>query len=220
MAIIINTRILSKKKIFIIRHGETEFNKKGIVQGSGVNSSLNQTGIAQADAFFKAYSHVRFDKVYTSKLKRTHQSVKGFIESGYPWQELEGLNEISWGYKEGRALSNSDNEQYITMLDAWNSGDYTQKVPGGESPLKVQQRQAIAWKYLMANEHEKNVLVCMHGRAMRILFCLLTGTELKHMDSFAHKNLCLYIVSAEPEGFTIETTCDTRHLKVLQTAKC
>ncbi|HNU42529.1 MAG TPA: histidine phosphatase family protein, partial [Cyclobacteriaceae bacterium] len=32
------------KKIYIIRHGQTDFNLKGIVQGSGVDSSLNVRG--------------------------------------------------------------------------------------------------------------------------------------------------------------------------------
>ena len=204
------------KNIYIIRHGETEFNKQGLVQGSGINSSLNDKGHSQAKAFFEAYQHIGFDKLYTSKLKRTHQSVQGFIDSGLPWQQLEGLNEISWGYKEGRILNSSDNEQYASMLNAWNSGDYTQKVPGGESPLEVQARQAVAWRYLMANEHEQNVLVCMHGRAMRILFCLLLGKELSEMDNFPHKNLGLYLFKYEDGLCELEKACDIEHLKDLK----
>jgi len=204
------------KKLYIVRHGETEFNKQGVVQGSGINSSLNERGFAQARAFFEHYQNVPFDKVYTSKLKRTHQSVQSFIDRGLPWQQLEGLNEISWGYKEGRILNSTDNEQYAEMLTAWNSGDYSQKVPGGESPSEVQERQAVSMRYIMANEHEQNVLICMHGRAMRILFCLLLGLELKEMDTFHHKNLCLYVFGHTNGRFSLERACDVEHLKVLK----
>ena len=52
------------KKIYITRHGQTDFNKKGIVQGSGVDSDLNETGRLQAEAFFKKFKDHPFDKLY------------------------------------------------------------------------------------------------------------------------------------------------------------
>jgi broad specificity phosphatase PhoE len=67
---------LKKKSIYLIRHGETDFNRRGVVQGSGVDSLLNEWGEAQAAAFFNAYQHVPFDKIYTSDLKRTHQVIR------------------------------------------------------------------------------------------------------------------------------------------------
>ena len=45
----------TEKEIYVIRHGQTEHNKKGIVQGKGVNLPLNETGQAQARKFFDAY---------------------------------------------------------------------------------------------------------------------------------------------------------------------
>lgn len=207
---------MKAKKIYLVRHGETEFNKLGMVQGSGIDSNLNETGRAQARAFYHAYRNVPFDKIYTSKLRRTHQSVEQFIESDLPWQQLYGLNEISWGHKEGRPTTAADNEQYVNMLYAWSQGDYSQKVYGGESPAEVQERQKIAFKYILSNDYEENVLVCMHGRAIRILLCLLTGIELKNMDKFIHSNLCLYLLHYENETFTIERAYDVNHLRNLK----
>ncbi len=43
------------KTLYIVRHGETELNKHGIVQGRGINSDLNDTGRAQAAALFEHY---------------------------------------------------------------------------------------------------------------------------------------------------------------------
>jgi len=62
---------LQQKTIYLIRHGETDFNRRGVVQGSGVDSDLNDMGRAQAQAFFQAYQHVPFEKLYVSGLKRT-----------------------------------------------------------------------------------------------------------------------------------------------------
>ena len=84
------------KDIYLIRHGETEYNRKRVVQGSGIDADLNDLGQKQAAAFFAHYQNLTIDKIYTSVLRRTHQSVKGFIEKGLPWEQYEGLNEISW----------------------------------------------------------------------------------------------------------------------------
>ena len=92
------------KKIYLTRHGQTDFNNQGIVQGSGVDSDLNETGKAQANALFKVYGHLKFDKVYISNLKRTQQSVQKFLDLNIPCEKLSGLNEISWGSREGKRL--------------------------------------------------------------------------------------------------------------------
>ena len=92
---------MNTKKIYLTRHGQTDFNRKGIVQGSGIDSDLNELGQAQARAFFDYYKDQPFDKLYVSALKRTHQSMAGFIESGLVYEELADLNEISWGEREG-----------------------------------------------------------------------------------------------------------------------
>ncbi|HEY0898299.1 MAG TPA: histidine phosphatase family protein, partial [Sphingobacteriaceae bacterium] len=63
-----------EKTLYIIRHGETELNRRGIVQGRGMNTDLNELGKKQAEAFYQAYFHIPFDKIYTSTLKRTHQT--------------------------------------------------------------------------------------------------------------------------------------------------
>src|SRR5690606_41217146 len=67
-------------------------NLKGIVQGRGIDSPLNETGKKQAEAFYAHYRDVAFDKIYTSTLLRTHQTVAPF--AGLPSEQLGGLDEI------------------------------------------------------------------------------------------------------------------------------
>lgn len=202
------------KDIYIIRHGQTEFNRRHIVQGSGVDAALNAVGHAQAEAFFKEYREIAFSKVYTSKLKRTHQTVASFIANGVAWEQLEGLNEISWGVKEGRRLTPEDDEQHFAMLKAWKSGDYSVKVPQGESPQEVVDRQKIAWAHIMEQSDENPILVCMHGRAMRILLCYLLDVPMSQMDDFEHTNTCLYLLRYDEATakYTAIEQNNTKHL--------
>lgn len=205
---------MSSKKIYIIRHGQTDFNLQNIVQGSGIDSSLNAQGRAQAAAFFEHYRSVAFDKVYTSALRRTKETVQPFLDLGIPTEPLAGLNEISWGMKEGTKISLEEDTYYRHMLLEWQRGETSLRIEGGESPDDVVVRMRPAVDYILDKMHEKNVLVCMHGRAIRILLCMLLNHPLKAMDTFEHENLCLYLLKYSDSAFTIDLHNDTRHLRL------
>lgn len=209
-----------QKTIYLIRHGETDYNRRGVVQGSGVDSDLNEMGRAQAQAFFQAYQHVPFNKIYISGLKRTFQTAEPFIELGLPYEKLTGLNEISWGVMEGKAPGNLDNEYYRNLIEAWELGNTNQTTEGGESPEQVATRQKVAVDTILSHPDESTILVAMHGRAMRILLCWLTNQPLSTMDQFEHSNLCLYKLQYdyEKDTFTIELANDTAHLLSLALA--
>ncbi len=172
------------KIIYIIRHGQTEYNRLGLVQGCGIDSDLNDVGRQQAELFFQEYGDKKFDKIYTSMLKRTHQSVKKFLDLDLEWEKLVGLNEVSWGDKEGREVTKEENDAYFEMLKGWRNGELHLKVPKGESPIEVAERQREALEVILSRPQEKQVLVCMHGRAMRILLCQLMRQPLSNMDDF------------------------------------
>lgn len=205
---------LQQKTIYLIRHGETDFNRRGVVQGSGVDSDLNNMGRAQAQAFFQTYQHVPFEKIYVSGLKRTYQTAEPFINLGIPYEKLTGLNEISWGIMEGRAPGNTDDEYYRSLTDAWSSGNTARTTEGGESPEQVATRQREAIDVILSHPDENPILIAMHGRAIRILLCWLTGRSLSDMDQFEHSNLCLYLLQYDYEAktFTVELANDTAHL--------
>lgn len=211
---------LQQKTIYLIRHGETDYNRRGVVQGSGVDSDLNDMGRAQAMAFFQAYQHVPFQKIYISGLRRTFQTAEPFIELGIPFEKLTGLNEISWGVMEGKVPGNIDNEYYRNLIDAWSSGNTALPTDGGESPDQVVSRQKVAIDSILSHPDEETVLVAMHGRAMRILLCWLTNRPLSMMDHFEHSNLCLYKLQYDYDtaAFTIEIANDTSHLLTLALA--
>ncbi len=205
---------MQQKTIYLIRHGETDYNRRGVVQGSGIDADLNDMGKAQAAAFFQAYQHVSFDKIYTSALKRTYQTVKSFVELGIPHRPLPGLNEISWGVMEGRVPGHIEDEYHSRLMATWAAGNTAQTTDGGESPDQVEVRQREAVAEILANPAEETILVAMHGRAMRVLLCWITSQPLSNMDQFEHSNVCLYKLRYDYDSqvFTIESANDTAHL--------
>ncbi|WP_192821220.1 histidine phosphatase family protein [Rufibacter sp. LB8] len=203
---------MSLKKIYLIRHGQTDLNLQGIVQGSGVDAPLNDTGLWQADKFFQAYRHVKFDKIYTSALQRSVQSVEQFIDLGIPYEQHAGLNEICWGTREGTKITPEEDAYYYNMLERWQQGETHVPIEGGESPEQVAERQKDVLDLILSRPEEETILICMHGRAMRILLAWLLNYPLYQMDQFTHQNLCLYELNHTGSMFWVERFADVSHL--------
>ena len=208
-----NTSKLVTKKIYLIRHGQTDFNKAGIVQGSGVDSHLNDVGRSQAVAFFDAYNSIMLDKVYTSSLIRTQETVDSFIKKGIPHESLGGLNEINWGNKEGQKMSIQDDKRYFEMLERWREGETNLRIECGESPDDVLSRITPTWDYIMNKTGEENILICAHGRVMRVLLCHILNYPLHSMDLFEHRNLSLYELNYSGSMFWVEKFNNVDHLR-------
>lgn len=153
-----------------------------------------------------------FQKVYTSTLTRSIQTVEPFVAMGIPHESLPGLDEICWGNSEGLFADGDNNRQYWKIIDTWKSGDLNPRLDGGENPLDVQKRQKEALDYI-ADQTEDLVLVCMHGRALKIMLAWITGLHLKDMDNFDHDNLSLYILEYNGHSWIIKTHDERGHLK-------
>ncbi|MBM3426185.1 MAG: histidine phosphatase family protein [Bacteroidetes bacterium] len=207
---------MNLKKIYLLRHGETDYNLQGVVQGSGIDAPINATGRAQAEAFFQTYQEVQFDQLYHSALIRTRQSIQGFIDLGIPVVTLKELNEISWGNYEGTPMTPEEGEYYRMMLHQWQQGNLDYAIAGGESPNSVAERLHRAIQIIL-NGPGDTILVCMHGRAMRIFLSLICGTPLKDMDQYEHGNLCLYLLEQQDTGeFVLLKQNDQEHLRGLK----
>jgi broad specificity phosphatase PhoE len=202
-----------QKELYIIRHGQTDHNAKGIVQGKGVNLSLNEKGMRQANAFYEAYKHVPFDIIYTSTLSRAQQSIEGFKALGIQHEVFPELDEISWGDLEGAVATLESDLQFQTLLMKWKTGDiHAKPSPSAESPFELQQRQKKFIEHIRKVPHRK-ILIATHGRFIRAFMCTLTGKPLNEMENFIHFNLCLYKVNLmQDESFEIELNCEQQHL--------
>jgi probable phosphoglycerate mutase len=201
------------KTLYIVRHGQTDLNKQGIVQGRGRDTDLNAEGRRQAGQFFSAYKHIPFDKIYISELKRTQQSIQHFIDIGLPYEKLAGLDELAWGVLEGQPSTPENKAAFMKLLRDWLNGNLDSKFEGGESPNEVKVRQLEALQTIMGHPNEKNVLICMHGRAMRLFLCILLNKPLTEMENYPHQNLVLYKVTWDGEKYEIVDFNNANHLK-------
>lgn len=180
-------------------------NRQGIVQGSGIDASLNDTGREQANLFYMKYGNIPFDKVYTSVLKRSIESMEPFLSSGIPHEKLEGLNEIHWGESEGKKFGGKTDSYYKEIIAKWQSGQLDYPLPGGESPNEMGARLSKSLQHIMSKDEERQIIICMHGRAMRALLCVMLRYPLSRMEIFEHTNFSLYQLIHSGNMFRIES---------------
>ena len=201
------------KEIFLVRHGETEYNRMGLIQGGSIDAPLNPKGKWQAQLFYKSYSQEKFDKIYTSALQRTSQTIGLFIKAGNEVESFAGLNEMNYGHMEGKFVSGKIRDEYISLSNSWKNGQTGLHISGGESPEDVAARQQPVIDLILSRTNENKILICMHGRAMRILLCSLLKVGLSEMERFNHNNCGLYILHYNDDaGFSLVTENCTAHL--------
>ena len=195
----------------MLRHGETDYNKNGMVQGRGVDAFLNETGVEQARRAYHALKEIPFKTAFTSTLVRTHQTVNGFLNDGLQHIILEGLDEISWGDQEGVKASLEAKNLYAQTVQSWREGKLELNVGGGESPIEVMRRQEEAWKQIV-DCPDDHILICMHGRAIRVLLCWLLNYPLNYMDGFPHQNCAYYKLVLRGGDLFVDEFNQTAHL--------
>lgn len=203
---------MTKKTIYIARHGQTEYNLQGIVQGSGVDSVLNSTGQLQAAKLFEWYKNIPFDAIITSKLQRTIQTADLFIQQFGAHQIYPEFNEIDWGVLEGVKPTKENRQEFWNTTQAWAKGELHKVVGGGESPLQVQERM-LRGKSKLEQEDGNNILIVSHGRAMRIMMCTFLNIPLQRMDEFPHTNTSVYKLELAKDEFRLVDSNNVEHLE-------
>ncbi len=171
-------------RIFLLRHGETDWNLEGRCQGF-TDIDLNEHGIQQAAEIAQCLSKEKIDAIYSSDLKRalrTAEAIRQFHRLEVNVQH--DLRELNHGQFEGLTFAQI-RDSYPDFMRSWRGEPAEILIPGGERLVDVAQRawkamERIAWSHLA---HETVVVVSHHFPIVAIL-CQITGTPLNLYRSF------------------------------------
>lgn len=156
--------------LYIIRHGETDWNKARKVQGS-VDIPLNAYGRHLAKGTAKGFEHIHFDLAFTSPLKRAKETAEIILENKETSLHMdERLREISFGVYEGMNCSDNDSEQFWAFDKLFTKPEEYVAVEG-ESLEELTRR---AGEFLDELKHkfqgqEKQILIVTHGATLNAL---------------------------------------------------
>ncbi len=183
--------------IFIVRHGQTDTNRKGLLQGRS-DLSLNEAGRAQAEETARKLADrgVVFDRVFSSPLVRARQTAE-ILAPGVPVTADPRLIEMDLGPYEGMELKKLPPEVTAFFRDFVHV-----PAPEGMEPLSEVEKRAGEFMESV-RDLRGNVLITTHAVAMKGLLEYLTpGSEGAYWSKFIG-NCAVYVLSVENGAFTV-----------------
>lgn len=192
-------------KLLFIRHGQTDWNLEGRIQGS-YDIALNATGIQQAkelsEKLHKETRHI--SKIYSSPQKRALQTAEVISSyTGVQYVVLEALQEINLGEWEGYSW-HEVKEKYPTEYSEWFTKRRTTKPPKGESYHELVNR-VLKSVHQIIKENDNDVVIVTHSAVIMCLQCYLTGTDYDKMTKFKTENTAIIEIdslSFEPKPYS------------------
>lgn len=160
-------------RIYVARHGQTDWNKEGRLQGQK-DIPLNDTGRAQARELAARMAGVPLDAIYTSALQRSRQTAEP-LQGRAPILALPGLNEQSLGAFEGVSRDEKDRERRAEYERREKNPDDT--LDGGESTHQHLARVTSALETIRKDHPRGNVLIVAHGGTNVMILKTLLGLD-------------------------------------------
>jgi broad specificity phosphatase PhoE len=180
--------------LFLFRHGETDWNREGRLQGH-TDTSLNETGLAQAQALVERLRPHRLDAVISSDLARAWTTGQIVAEGlGIPLIGEPGLREAHIGEAEGLFWPEVKSRFGEALTERWFTDDDA-AFPGGETGLETRSRGLAALRRFVAEQPYRRIGVSTHGAMVRQLMkhALPPGSP-----PAKTRNTILYMLRYEP----------------------
>ncbi len=206
-----------RKRIYIIRHGETDYNRKKLMQGRGIDAPLNETGRRQAEALARYMSGQPIDLLVSSSMQRARQTAEFLARNnGKDIISHEDLDEMHFGHWEGRSYE-TFTDDIIEVGEQWSAGRTDHPVPGGESPEEVLRRAGGRIETILTdNNGVESFAFVVHGRLIRILLASWTGIGLQNMEQIEHTNCGVNFLHRVGSEFEVVFMNRTDHLLELK----
>lgn len=203
---------MSTTNLFIVRHGQTEYNRVGRMQGRGIDQPLNANGRQQAEATARYLKEFGIDLAVSSSLERSRETARIIADQfNVNMLSYKELDEIDFGVFEGEHSADIQ-DQLDAIHERWQQGEVNLAIEGGESPSLALQRVRGRMTSVIEEHTGKNILVVLHGRLIRILLSYWLGYGLQRMHEIKHSNGSLNHLTWNGKAFEIVCLNKTDHL--------
>jgi alpha-ribazole phosphatase/probable phosphoglycerate mutase len=184
-------------KIYVTRHGQTDYNKKRMMQGLS-DIPLNDVGIAQAKARRESIGDIEFDAVYASPLIRAVKTAEiiGNVTEDQVIKD-ERIIEANFGKYELMGYYSTG----LKMMAYWSFPEIFPAPEGVETIRQMRDRTASFLEDLKKKDHE-NVLVACHGGIIRPIRGYLENKKSGIIWRPRPKNCEIFVYEWDGEKFT------------------
>ena len=202
-------------KLYITRHGETEWNKIGKMQGWG-NSPLTELGIKQAEWLRDRIADLALKAIYKSSSERAYNTAK-ILKGDKDIRIIkdDDLRELKLGLwqgldKEGiRALDEENCYNY------WNNPLMYKPTEGGETFDELKDRVYKGIMKIISNHKDESILIVSHGMTIKAFLCALQNKSIAHIwdPPFIQQGSLTYIEFNDDNSYKILMENDITHYK-------
>ena len=166
--------------IWLVRHGESDWNVSGLVQGQAEGPVLTAAGREQAKRLAWSLRRFPIRRIVTSDLTRAVETASVIGQKLKRHCELvPALRERNFGAAQGTALSRLRPEW--SGVDGGRVVDADASPPGGESVRHLRDRVVDFFAQLAREEHDGDVLVVTHGGVIRVALAHCDRIPVMHM---------------------------------------
>lgn len=205
---------MKKLRIFLTRHGETQWNAEWRIQGH-TDMELNENGLAQARALAARMEGTKISVIYSSDLARSSRTA-AIVQEKLPGSRMilsPLLRERNWGAFEGKQWKEIEGQmpEEIRRLKK-HPVDF--KPGDGESRRDVLGRITEFMDGVRAGHDDDTIMIVTHGGVSSLMIKYITGLDLASITPFKIDNCSLNIIDLfEDEHWLIQTLNDVSHLE-------
>ncbi len=187
-------------RLYLVRHGETEWNKERRIQGRA-DIPLNEFGRRLAEKTAAGLREIAFDVCYTSPLARAKETAQ-IILSGrnVPIIDEVRIAEMAFGEYEGKRCTSQAWELPESYHDFFDAPERYQAPPGGENFEDVKRRTGGFLEELYQRNERgiQTVLIVTHGAALAGMINGIKKLPIaEYWGEGVHKNCAVTEVSVE-----------------------
>ena len=190
--------------IYLIRHGQTEYNDKNIFRGQ-LDIPLNSYGISQAESIGKTLKIIGFDAIYSSPLiraKKTAEIINKYQSDKinfYIENDFTDLNYGTWQAKSHKEVKKT----YSKLYYEWETSPYNIQLPGGESLYEAQKRSFNSLKKIINKNSDKIICIVSHRVTNKLLISKILGIPKTGFWKIRQDTGCINIIEYSNKKFTV-----------------
>ena len=197
--------------IYIVRHGQTEWNLLGKTQGHG-NSDLTPKGIEQAELLADSMTKYPIDYIYSSDLGRAYQTAEIIGNKlNIDVEKTESLREMNFGNWEGRIIKDIIEED-PELYKMWRNEPHLAKIPQGETLSQIKERTDAFIKEINEKYDGKHIVLVTHSLCARIMLLSFLDSYVKNIYRINQANTALNIIELRDYGPVVMKMNDTTHI--------
>lgn len=200
-------------KIYVTRHGETEWNKQGRMQG-WKNSNLTEKGVDNAIKLGKSLNHIDFDYIYCSPLGRAIDTAK-YIRGDKNTEItiIESLKEMGFGVYEGMENEKVKELYRLQQYNFWNKPHLYETIEGEKFEELIQRVNQVL-NHIINTTTGENVLVVTHTLVIKALYLIIKNRSLEDFwkPPFMY-DTCLSVLEVQGTKIEIIIEADISHLE-------